>query len=133
VVAPCPDPRTLVLHPPSSGLVFPPPPPTRSSLLRLNFPEIMWFVGFYTRKGDSEVLEIGPYQGLMLACGTIQWGKGVCGTAAASGVTQIVDDVSKIDNYVRGGGGGVCGVCGVCARCIYWVHTWPNARCRVHA
>ncbi len=68
-----------------------------SSLLRMNFPT-MWFVGFYTVKPDDvTVLQIGPYQGSVLACGTIAYGRGVCGTAAASGETQIVDDVNAIE------------------------------------
>lgn len=57
-------------------------------------------MGFYTVSKPGESLQIGPYQGAVLACGTIAFGKGVCGTAAASGVTQVVPDVTKIENYI---------------------------------
>ena len=60
----------------------------------------MWFVGFYTTKADGSELQIGPYQGALLACGTISFGAGVCGTAAATGLTQVVDDVHAIENYI---------------------------------
>ena len=68
-------------------------------MLRMNFPT-MWFVGFYTVKADGSGLQVGPYQGMVLACGTIEFGKGVCGTAASTGTTQIVDDVHAIENYI---------------------------------
>jgi L-methionine (R)-S-oxide reductase len=68
-------------------------------MLRMNFPQ-MWFVGFYCVKPDGSGLQIGPYQGMVLACGTIAFGRGVCGVAAATGTTQIVDDVSAIENYI---------------------------------
>lgn len=60
----------------------------------------MWFVGFYPVLVPDKTLQIGPYQGHVLACGLIEYGKGVCGTAAATNTTQIVDDVSKCDNYI---------------------------------
>ncbi len=53
-----------------------------------------------SRRGGGGGLQIGPYQGAVLACGTIALGRGVCGTAAATGTTQIVDDVTKCDNYI---------------------------------
>ena len=40
---------------------------------------------------------IGPYQGDVLASGIIDFGKGVCGTGAATQETQIVADVTKCD------------------------------------
>ncbi len=39
------------------------------------------------------------------ACGTIALGKGVCGTAVATGETQIVEDVLLIENYIGEGAG----------------------------
>ena len=72
---------------------------TLNSYLFGNFPR-MNFVGFYTVRTPGELLQIGPYQGEMLACGTIAWGKGVCGTAAAAGATQIVQDVRTVENYI---------------------------------
>ena len=72
---------------------------TINSFLFGNFPR-MNFVGFYTVKEPGALLQVGPYQGEMLACGTIAWGKGVCGTAAAAGATQIVRDVRAVANYI---------------------------------
>jgi L-methionine (R)-S-oxide reductase len=72
---------------------------TLNSFLFGNFPR-MNFVGFYTVRAPGALLQVGPYQGEMLACGTIAWGKGVCGTAAAQGATQIVTDVRAVENYI---------------------------------
>lgn len=72
---------------------------TLNSFLFANFPR-MNFVGFYTVRVPGETLQVGPYQGEMLACGGIAWGKGVCGTCAAQGSTQIIQDVRKIENYI---------------------------------
>ena len=57
----------------------------------------LFWVGIYIKKGDK--LGLGPFQGLP-ACTVIQWGKGVCGTAAASGETIIVDDVTAFPGYI---------------------------------
>ncbi len=72
---------------------------TLNSFLFANFPR-MNFVGFYTVRTPGEALQVGPYQGEMLACGGIAWGKGVCGTCAALGSTQVIQDVRKIENYI---------------------------------
>lgn len=71
---------------------------TICSYLKLAFP-YMSFVGFYTNRGNH-TLGIGPYQGELIACGLIDFGKGVCGVAAQSVTTQRVDDVNKIENYI---------------------------------
>ena len=63
-----------------------------------HFPNLL-FVGFY-RVTETNLLTIGPYQGDVLACGTIPFGKGVCGVAAEKGETIIVDDVSEFPNYI---------------------------------
>lgn len=65
----------------------------------MTFPR-MWFVGFYTVLEPGKTLQIGPYQGAVLACGLIEFGKGVCGTSALDERTQVVEDVSKISNYI---------------------------------
>ena len=57
------------------------------------------FCGFYILDSRGH-LEIGPYQGNVLACTTIKIGKGVCGTVAKNEKTIIVDDVRKYDNYI---------------------------------
>ncbi|MFQ6607194.1 MAG: GAF domain-containing protein [Fidelibacterota bacterium] len=62
------------------------------------FPHFI-FVGFY-RVTQPDHLTIGPYQGDVLACGTIPFGKGVCGTAAESGEIIIVDDVGQFPGYI---------------------------------
>lgn len=72
---------------------------TLNSFLFANFPR-MNFVGFYVVSEPGVALAVGPYQGEVLACGTIAFGKGVCGTAAATGTTQIVRDVSAVENYI---------------------------------
>jgi L-methionine (R)-S-oxide reductase len=95
--SPVPPSSFLQTHDPTS--FFPPTSSPRSSYLKSHFPR-MWFVGFYTVSEPETSLQIGPYQGQVFACGSIAWGKGVCGTAAQTGTTQIVDDVSKCDNYI---------------------------------
>ena len=42
---------------------------------------------------------LSAFQGLP-ACTDIAWGRGVCGMAAATGVTQVVADVREIENYI---------------------------------
>lgn len=49
-------------------------------------------------KVDDELI-LGPFQG-KVACQTIQFGKGVCGTAAADKVTQVVSDVEKFKGHI---------------------------------
>ncbi len=61
------------------------------------FDHFHW-TGFYRRTAD-DVLVIGPYQGGH-GCLRISWGKGVCGTAAASGETQLVADVREYPGHI---------------------------------
>ena len=63
-----------------------------------HFPDLL-FVGFY-RITKNNLLTIGPYQGDVMACGTIPFGIGVCGVAAEKGKTIIVNDVSKFPDYI---------------------------------
>ncbi len=67
-----------------------------SALLNQNLEDLNW-VGFYVRRGD--VLVLGPFQG-KVACTRIPWGKGVCGTAAATDTTQRVMDVHQFDGHI---------------------------------
>jgi len=69
-----------------------------SAVLRMNLPYFL-FVGFYRVVGN-DMLIIGPYQGEMVVCGTIPFGKGVCGACAVKKETIIVDDVSKFPGYI---------------------------------
>jgi len=68
------------------------------AILKKRFPHWI-FVGFY-RVTQPGMLEIGPYQGEVLACGKIKFGQGVCGQAAELKKTVIVPDIHKIDNYI---------------------------------
>lgn len=67
-----------------------------SALLYQALPQVNW-VGFYFLEGDTLVL--GPFQGKP-ACVTIPVGKGVCGTAMASGANQRVTDVHDFPGHI---------------------------------
>ena len=67
-----------------------------SALLNVFLKDINW-VGFYLLENNDLVL--GPFQGLP-ACIRIPLGKGVCGTAAQSAKTLIVDDVDKFPGHI---------------------------------
>ena len=72
---------------------------TVATILHHAFAHYFW-TGFYLvdpQKADE--LVIGPYQGT-LGCLRIPFGKGVCGTAAATGQTQIVDDVHAFPGHI---------------------------------
>ncbi|MCM8731756.1 GAF domain-containing protein [Hephaestia sp. GCM10023244] len=59
-------------------------------------PDLNW-AGFYRLVGDELVL--GPFQG-KAACIRIAIGSGVCGTAAASRTTQLVEDVNAFAGHI---------------------------------
>jgi GAF domain-containing protein len=67
-----------------------------AALLWEYLPDINW-VGFY-RVIDGELV-LGPFQG-KVACIRIALGAGVCGTAAASGTSQLVDDVHAFPGHI---------------------------------
>ena len=67
-----------------------------SSLLYFNLSNINW-AGFYLYKNDELVL--GPFNG-KVACTRIAMGRGVCGTAAAENITQIVEDVHQFPGHI---------------------------------
>jgi L-methionine (R)-S-oxide reductase len=58
----------------------------------------LW-TGFYRVVVPGKLLRVGPYQGT-LGCLEIEFGRGVCGTAAATGKTVIVDDVSAFPGHI---------------------------------
>jgi L-methionine (R)-S-oxide reductase len=67
-------------------------------LLHTQFPQYTW-VGIYLVQKD--VLVLGPWKGKEATEHTrIPLGKGICGSAALSGRTEIVDDVSKDLRYL---------------------------------
>jgi L-methionine (R)-S-oxide reductase len=59
-------------------------------------PDLNW-AGFYRRQGDTLVL--GPFCGRP-ACIRIPLGRGVCGAAAVSGESQLVDDVHAFPGHI---------------------------------
>lgn len=67
-----------------------------SALIWQFLPQLNW-AGFY-RKVDGELV-LGPFQG-KAACIRIPLGQGVCGTAAASGETQLVPDVHAFPGHI---------------------------------
>ncbi len=73
---------------------------TVSCILSEAFPDRFFWTGFYVVDADKpNELVVGPYQGT-LGCLRIAFGRGVCGTAATSGTTQIVEDVHAIQNHI---------------------------------
>jgi GAF domain-containing protein len=72
---------------------------TVACLLSQAFEEFYW-TGFYMVDPDKAAeLVVGPYQGT-LGCLRIPFGKGVCGTAAETRQTQIVDDVHAFPGHI---------------------------------
>ena len=67
-----------------------------ASLIWHTLPDLNW-AGFYFHDGRELVL--GPFQGKP-ACIRIALGQGVCGTAAASGATQLVADVHAFPGHI---------------------------------
>ena len=62
--------------------------------------DVNW-AGFYVedRSSAAPQLVLGPFQG-KVACQTILFGKGVCGTAAQTQRTQLVDDVEAFPGHI---------------------------------
>ena len=67
-----------------------------AALIWQYLPDLNW-AGFYRLVGEELVL--GPFQGKP-ACIRIALGTGVCGTAAATGATQRVDDVHLFPGHI---------------------------------
>ena len=67
-----------------------------AALLYHTLPEVNW-VGFYFLR-DGELV-VGPFQGKP-ACVRIALGRGVCGTAAQRGETQVVVDVEAFPGHI---------------------------------
>ena len=70
---------------------------TISSLLHHSL-GFLW-TGFYRVVKPESLLRVGPYQG-SLGCLEIEFGKGVCGRAAATRETIIVPDVQLFEGYI---------------------------------
>ena len=69
---------------------------TINSVLANRFDTYFW-TGFYRVCGNR--LVVGPYIGT-LGCLQIEFGRGVCGTAAAKRETVIVPDVSQFPGHI---------------------------------
>lgn len=67
-----------------------------ASLLWEALPQINW-AGFYLLK--DRTLHLGPFQG-KTACVQIPVGRGVCGTAALTCRTQLVQDVHQFPGHI---------------------------------
>ena len=67
-----------------------------SAFLMESLDHLNW-VGFYLF--DGKKLNVGPFQG-KVACSTIALGKGVCGEAALTQKTLVVDDVQSYQNHI---------------------------------
>ncbi|WGM46827.1 Free methionine-R-sulfoxide reductase [Brevundimonas sp. NIBR10] len=77
---------------------------TVASMLADAFDSYFW-TGFYVVDPDKAgadgagELVVGPYQGT-LGCLRIPFGRGVCGAAAATGLTQVVEDVHAFPGHI---------------------------------
>ncbi|MBL0946875.1 GAF domain-containing protein [Brevundimonas sp.] len=76
---------------------------TIASMLHDAFDTFFW-TGFYVVDEDRRAegvdeLVVGPYQGT-LGCLRIPFGRGVCGAAAATGQTQLVEDVHAFPGHI---------------------------------
>ena len=67
-----------------------------SALLWQYLPDLNW-AGFY--RAVEGQLVLGPFQG-KAACIRIPFGKGVCGTAAATRESQLVEDVHAFPGHI---------------------------------
>jgi len=67
---------------------------TINCLLKTHLPYYYW-VGFYLVRGTDRLV-VGPYQGT-LGCLYIRFGRGVCGTVAATGKARIVADTHTLE------------------------------------
>ncbi|MBU6165093.1 MAG: GAF domain-containing protein [Alphaproteobacteria bacterium] len=67
-----------------------------AALIFHQLPDLNW-AGFYLLK-DGELV-LGPFQGKP-ACIRIALGRGVCGTAAATRITQLVPDVHAFPGHI---------------------------------
>ena len=68
-----------------------------SALLFTSLDDVNW-AGFYLIDSPNELV-LGPFQGNP-ACIRIPLGKGVCGTAAATAQTQLVEDVHAFAGHI---------------------------------
>lgn len=70
---------------------------TMSALIHNAFGHL--WTGFYRVVEKDRLLRVGPYQGTV-GCLEIEFGRGVCGAAAATKQTQIVEDVMTFPGHI---------------------------------
>ncbi len=69
------------------------------SLLDKKLSHYNW-TGFYLADVENKLLHLGPYIGEATDHTTIPFGKGICGQAAETNKTFLVDDVNAESNYI---------------------------------
>jgi GAF domain-containing protein len=71
------------------------------ALLHSKLTRYNW-VGFYMleKEGDRDILVLGPFKGTMTPHTRIPLNQGICGAAASSGKTIVVDDVNADSRYL---------------------------------
>ena len=72
---------------------------TVACLLAQAFPDNIWSGFYVVDPAHPEEVVVGPYQGT-LGCLRIPFGRGVCGVAAASGATQVVENVHDFAGHI---------------------------------
>ena len=70
---------------------------TSAAVLHRAIPQASW-TGFY-RVVREGLLRIGPYQG-PVGCLEIPFDRGVCGAAARTGATQLIEDVHAFEGHI---------------------------------
>jgi L-methionine (R)-S-oxide reductase len=72
-----------------------------ATVLHKNLLKYNW-VGFYMleKEGTEDILALGPFRGSMTPHTRIRLNQGICGAAASTGKTVVVDDVSSDDRYL---------------------------------
>src|SRR5690349_17335961 len=58
------------------------------------------WVGFYMLEQSEPMLALGPFEGAMTPHTRIALNQGICGAAASSGKTVVVDDVNSDPRYL---------------------------------
>ena len=71
------------------------------ALLHSKLTRYNW-VGFYMleKEADRDMLVLGPFKGTMTPHTRIPLNQGICGAAASSGKTVVVDDVNSDSRYL---------------------------------
>jgi len=71
------------------------------ALLHSKLTRYNW-VGFYMleKEADRDILVLGPFKGTMTPHTRIPLNQGICGAAASSGKTVVVDDVNADSRYL---------------------------------